>query len=32
VKLTTYLHIMPRLRICRAIPPPPIRLHGAVLN
>jgi len=32
VKLTTHLHIMPTLRICGAIPPPPTRLHVVVLS
>jgi hypothetical protein len=32
VKLTTHLHLVPRLRIRGTIPPFPIRLHGVVLS
>jgi hypothetical protein len=32
VKLTTQLRLEHRLRMRGAIPPPPIRVHGVVLN
>jgi hypothetical protein len=32
VKLTTYLHLVPRSRTCGALPPFPIRLHGVMLS
>jgi hypothetical protein len=32
VKLTTHLHLVPRLRIRGATSPLPIRLHGTVLS
>jgi hypothetical protein len=32
VKLVTFLYLGARLRIRKAIPPPPIRLHGVVLS
>jgi hypothetical protein len=32
VKLTTHLQLVPRSRKCGYIHPPPIRLHGVVLN
>jgi ABC-type branched-subunit amino acid transport system permease subunit len=32
MKLTTHLHLVPRLRMHGAIPLPPIHPHGVVLN
>jgi hypothetical protein len=31
-KLTTHLQLVPMSRKCRSIHPPPIHLHGVVLN